>query len=396
MKCDVIVIGAGAAGLMCSAEAAKRGRSVLVLDHGKPGRKVLASGGGRSNFTNLFLSAENYISENPDFPKSALAGFTPADIVRFLESRGTQFEEMGDGQLFLKGRSRDLLDLLLGQCRENGARIITGAKIRGVDKKTGLFTVRTGKGQFEGDSLVVATGGLSYPELGATDLGYKIASQFGLRITPLRPALVPFKFSPEELRRLSGLSGISLKAGITFGKKEKNQKKQKSFEGDILFTHGGLSGPAVLQASLYWNAEEIVIDLLPGIDIKEIFLSEKNRSTEMHNYLSFYMPRRLALRWCELFSCSGKPLRLCLAKELESLSEGLHNWKFRPAGTEGYRTAEVTAGGVDTRELSSRSMECGKAPSLFFVGEVMDVTGQLGGYNLHWAWASGYAAGRYA
>ncbi|MDA8326703.1 MAG: NAD(P)/FAD-dependent oxidoreductase [Nitrospiraceae bacterium] len=387
MKCDVLVIGAGAAGLMCSIVAARRGRSVIVLEHGKPGRKVLASGGGRSNFTNLNVSADNYLSENPDFPKSALAGFTPADIVQFLESRGTLFDEKENGQLFLKGRSGELLDLLLGECKDNGAGIITGMEAKGIRKKAGRFIVDTDKGQFDAESLVVATGGLSCPELGATNLGYRIASQFGLRVTPLRPALVPFTFGPEELKRFSGLSGLSLKAGISYGK--------KSFRGDILFTHRGLSGPAVLQASLYWTGGGLATDLLPDVDIKGMFINDSARSTKMHNYLSGYMPRRFALRWCELFLCS-KPLRLYSAKELERAAEGLHNWTFRPSATEGYKAAEVTAGGVDTRELSSRTMECRKAPGLFFAGEVVDVTGQLGGYNLHWAWASGSAAGKYA
>ena len=387
MKCDVLVIGAGAAGLMCSIQAARRKRSVIVLEHGKPGRKVLASGGGRSNFTNLNLSADNYLSENPDFPKSALAGFAPADILQFLESRGVLFEEKENGQLFLKGRSGDLLDLLLDECKKSGAGIITGMKVRGVVKKAGRFTVNTDEVRFGAESLVVATGGLSFPELGATNLGYRIASQFGLRVTPLRPALVPFTFAPEELKRFSGLSGLSLKAVIAYGK--------KSFSGDILFIHRGLSGPAVLQTSLYWTGGGLAIDLLPDVDIKGMFMNDRARSTEMHNYLSGYMPRRLAMRWCELF-LSSKPLRLYAALELERAAEGLHNWIFRPSGTGGYKTAEVTAGGVDTRELSSKTMECRKVPGLFFAGEVVDVTGQLGGYNLHWAWASGCAAGRYA
>ncbi|MDA8387771.1 MAG: NAD(P)/FAD-dependent oxidoreductase [Nitrospiraceae bacterium] len=390
MKCDVLVIGAGAAGLMCSIAAARRGRSVTVLEHGKPGRKVLASGGGRSNFTNLFISADNYLSENPDFPKSALAGFTPGDIVQFLESRGVLFDERGNGQLFLRGRSGELLDLLVGESRGHGADIVAGIKVRTVGKKGGRFTVDTDKGRFDAASMVVATGGLSYPELGATDLGYRIASRFGLRVTPLRPALVPLTFGPEELKRFSALSGVSLKAGIVY--------KKKSFTGDILFTHKGVSGPAVLQASLYWTGGELAIDFLPDADIREMFMNDRARSTQMHNYLSGYMPRRFALRWCELFlfSCSGKPLRRYSAQELERAAHALHNWTLLPSGTEGYKTAEVTAGGVDTRELSSRTMECRKAPGLFFAGEVLDVTGQLGGYNLHWAWASGWAAGRYA
>ncbi len=396
MKCDVLVIGGGAAGLMCSMEAAKRGRSVIVLEHGKPGRKVLASGGGRSNFTNLNLSADNYLSENPDFPKSALAGLTPADIVRSLEIRGVLSEERENGQLFLKGRSRELLELLLGECRGSGAEIVAGIKVRSVQKKGGSFSVDTGKGRFDAGSLVVATGGLSCPELGATNLGHRIASQFGLRVTPLRPALVPFTFGPEELKRFGGLSGISLKASVSLGK---NKNKKKSFLGDILFTHRGISGPAVLQASLYWAGGAVTIDLLPDIDIKGMFLNDSARSTGMHNYLSDLLPRRFALKWCEFFLSSGackKPLRLHSARELERAAEGLHNWTFLPGGTEGFRTAEVTAGGVDTRELSSRTMECTKVPGLFFAGEVVDVTGQLGGYNLHWAWASGCAAGRYA
>ncbi len=387
---------------MCALEAARRGRSVAVLDHVKPGRKLLASGGGRANFTNLDLSAGNYLSENPDFPRSALAGFTPSDILRLLEGRGVRFEAREGGRLFLKGSSRQLLDLLLGECREGGAQVMPGARIRRAGREAGRFAVYTDRGRLDANSLVVATGGLSCPELGATDLGYRIASRFGLRVTPLRPALVPFTFGPEEARRFSRLSGLSLKAWISFAKKKNKggNKSKKTFVGDILFTHKGISGPAVLQASLYWAGEELSIDLLPGTDIKKTLIKDRDRMAEMQNYLAgSFLPRRFALEWCGLFLPSGfgkKPLRRYSEKELDGAARALHNWTLRPAGTEGYRTAEVTAGGVDTRELSSKTMECRNVPGLFFAGEVLDVTGELGGYNLHWAWASGCAAGRNA
>lgn len=390
---------------MCAAEAARRGRSVAVLDHGSPGRKLLASGGGRSNFTNVCLSADNYLSENPDFPRSALAGFTPSDIKRMLEKGRVRFETREDGQLFLKGSSRQFLDLLVGCCREGGARIFPGARIMREGREAGRFAVYTDRGRFDARSMVVATGGLSYPELGASDLGYRIASRFGLRVTPLRPALVPFTFGPEEAGRFGRLSGLSLKAGISFGKK-KNKKgsgNKKNFVGDVLFTRRGISGPAVLQASLYWAGEELSIDLLPGVktdvEIKSMLMKDRNRSMEMQNYLAGLLPRRFALAWCGYYLPSGlgeKNLHGLSEKEMEHAAHALRNWTLRPSGTEGYRTAEVTAGGVDTRELSSKTMESRQVPGLFFAGEVLDVTGELGGYNLHWAWASGCAAGRHA
>ncbi len=391
MKCDVLIIGAGAAGLMCASEAARRGRRVIILEHGKPGRKVLVSGGGRANFTNLNVSAENYLSGNPHFPKSALAGFPPSAIIQSLESHGVQSHEEESGKMFLDGRARQLLDLLVKQCKDNGAAIITGVKIGGARKKAGRFSVNIEDGQFDSESLVVATGGLSYPELGATNLGLKIAERFGLRTTPVRPALVPFIFNPEDMKRYGELSGISLEAVIRF----ESKGRKKLVSGETLFTHKGLSGPAILQASLYWTGGGLSIDLLPGMDLKNMLVKDRAQNTRMHNYLSGLLPRRLATKWCELF-LNSMPLNQYPAKRLEKAADELHNWAIQPSGTEGYKTAEVTAGGVDTKELSSRTMESVKVPGLFFAGEVMDVTGQLGGFNLHWAWASGFAAGRNA
>ncbi len=391
MKCDVLIAGAGAAGLMCASEAARRGRRVIILEHGKPGRKVLVSGGGRANFTNLNVSAENYLSENPHFTKSALAGFPPSAIIQLLESHGVQSHEEESGKMFLDGRARQLLDLLVRRCNDSGAAIITGVKIGGIRKKAGRFSVNIEDGQFDAESLVVATGGLSYPELGATNLGFKIAERFGLRITPARPALVPFIFNQEDMKRYGGLSGISLETVIRY----ESKGKKKLVSGETLFTHKGLSGPAILQASLYWTGGGLSIDLLPGMDLKNMLVKDRAQNTRMHNYLSGLLPRRLAMKWCELF-LNSKPLNQYPARRLEKAADELHNWAIQPSGTEGYKTAEVTAGGVDTKELSSRTMESVKAPGLFFAGEVMDVTGQLGGFNLHWAWASGFAAGRNA
>ncbi|MDI6745099.1 MAG: NAD(P)/FAD-dependent oxidoreductase [Thermodesulfovibrionales bacterium] len=388
MKSDVIIIGAGAAGLMCGIEAGKRGRAVVILDHAsKIGQKILVSGGGRCNFTNLNIQAENYLSANPHFCKSALARFTPQDFISLVKKHRISFHEKDDGQMFCNGSSRQIVDMLIDECNSAGVEMRLNCKIQDITKKK-RFIVKTNSGMIESESLVVATGGLSYPNLGATNFGHRIASQFGLRVIPPRPALVPLTFSRGDSEKFAELSGISLKASVNC--------RGHEFRGEMLFTHRGLSGPAILQASSYWeNGEKIIINLLPGIDAHSIFLSNRQSRVEMKNLLSRYLPRRFAHIWCE-FYFSSRPLCQYNEKDLLTTSRLIHGWSIKPAGTEGYRTAEVTAGGVDTNELSSKTMEAKKVTGLYFIGEVIDVTGHLGGYNLHWAWASGWIAGQYA
>jgi len=388
MNTNVIIIGAGAAGLMCAISAGKRGRPVIILDHAsKIGKKILVSGGGRCNFTNLNIQAENYISANPHFCKSALARFTPQDFIALVKKHRISYNEKEDGQMFCNGSSRHIVDMLLDECNSSGVEMRLNCEIKEITKNIS-FIVKTNSGAIESESLVVATGGLSYPNLGATDIGHHVAAQFGLRIIPPKPALVPFTFSRGDREKFGELSGVSLEAVVICGKHK--------FRGEMLFTHKGLSGPAILQASSYReDGEEILVNLLPGIDAHSIFLSNRQSKIEMKNMLSRYLPRRFAHTWCK-FYLPSRPLCQYNDKELFDASHLLHEWIIKSAGTEGYRTAEVTAGGVDTDELSSKTMEAKKVQGLYFIGEVVDVTGHLGGYNLHWAWASGWAAGQYA
>ncbi len=385
---DVVIIGAGASGLMCAIECGKRGRSVSVLDHSpRIGSKVLASGGGRSNFSNGDAVSEHYVSRNPHFCKSALARFSPHDFMEMLKRHGIGYHEEDSGRFFLDRSSKDIVHMLRKECAEAGVELRLDCRIAGVEKK-GSFVVRTGQGTFLSGSLVVATGGLSFPELGATGIGHRIARHFGLAVTRLSPGLVPFSFRPGDLQLSGLLSGISIDAAVSCGKHR--------FRGSILFTHRGLSGPAILQISLYWNkGDTVTVDLLPGTDILALFLEGYDSRMEMKNFLSGFFPKRFAELWCDLHSGS-KPMNRYSQKELRDIARLLHNWNILPEGTEGYRKAEVTVGGVDTSELSSQTMEARKVPGLYFTGEVVDVTGELGGFNLHWAWASGYAAGQYA
>ncbi|MDO8446819.1 MAG: NAD(P)/FAD-dependent oxidoreductase [Deltaproteobacteria bacterium] len=387
MKKDVIIIGAGASGLMCAIEAGKRGRSVLVLDHSeKIGEKIRVSGGGRCNFTNIDIRPDNYISNNPHFCKSALARFTPNDFIAMLERHGIDYYEKEAGQLFCRGSSGEIINMLQEECSRMGVEIRIHCRIEDV-KRDDLFTVSTNLGTFETESLVVATGGLSYPKLGATDIGYRIARQFGIKVVAARPALVPFTLTPQDLKIATELSGVSINAVVTC--------HGRSFRGDILFTHRGLSGPAILQISSYWNPGDVInINLLPDTDAYDLFMARRQGRMEMHNLLSEFLPRRFAQKWCELY-IQSKPLNQYSDKELKAIAQQIHNWTVKPIGTEGYKTAEVTLGGIDTDELSSKTMEAKKVSGLYFIGEVVDVTGQLGGYNLHWAWASGFAAGQY-
>jgi predicted Rossmann fold flavoprotein len=376
--------------MMCAIESGKRGRSVLVLDHAsKIGRKIHISGGGSCNFTNINTSSSNYISNNPHFCKSALSRFKPSDFIALLEKHGVKYVEREQGQLFCTGSSEEIIRMLKKESNDVGVSIIFNCIILNV-KKEDSFIVTTDRGIFESHSLVIATGGLSYPGIGASDAGHKIAEQFGLKVTKLRPALVPFIFSKKDLKIFSELSGISIEASI--------KCRNMTFRGSILFTHRGLSGPAVLQISSYWKeGDAIVIDLLPEIDVYGIFVARQlaKSKIDMHNLLSEYLPSRLAKAWCAS-KIQSKPVNQYNDKELKGIAHQVHNWEIKPDSTEDYGTAEVTFGGIDTDELSSKTMESRKVKGLYFTGEVIDITGQLGGYNLHWAWASGFVAGQFA
>jgi hypothetical protein len=387
MKSDVIIIGGGAAGLFCAIEAGKRGRSVLVLEHSdRVGKKIAISGGGRCNFTNLNTAPENFISANPNFCKSALARYTPEDFIALVRKHRIAYHEKKLGQLFCDESSHEIIRMLLAECEAARVSIRLNCLVRKLSKDTG-FTLETNQGRFECDSLVIATGGLSIAPIGATDFGYRIAREMGLRVRETRPALVPLTFAPQTLSELKALSGISIDARVSCNDAE--------FRENILLTHRGLSGPAILQISSYWKkGDAIKIDLLPETDALEI-LSQKHQSEmEMANLLGQFLPKRFAHAWCELHGPS-RPLKFYSKKDLSEIARRLHDWQLRPDGTEGYRKAEVTAGGVDTDELSSKTMEARRVPGLFLIGEVLDVTGHLGGYNFQWAWASGYAAGQY-
>ncbi|CAH8193135.1 NAD(P)/FAD-dependent oxidoreductase [Vibrio metschnikovii] len=388
---DVIVIGAGAAGLMCAASAGQRGRSVLVIDHGKrPGRKILISGGGRCNFTNYDVTANNYLSQNPHFCKSALSQFTNWDFLGLIAKYNIPFHERDHGQLFCGDSAKDIVNLLTSECEETGnvkykyqSEIISVERIDDND-----FEVKTTQGTFKSESLVIATGGLSMPRLGATPFGWKIAEQFGLGVIPPQAALVPFTLDGRE-KGLTELTGTALPVRISCNNKE--------FLEALLFTHRGISGPSILQISSYWNpGDSVTVDWLPETNALE-FLEKaitKNPAQELKTALSKVLPKRLIDYFIELNVFENKPLRQFNKKQIEDVALNLHNWKIKPNGTEGYRTAEATLGGVDTNELSSKTMECKSIKGLYFVGECMDVTGWLGGYNFQWAWSSGWVAGQ--
>jgi len=394
---DVIIIGGGAAGLFCAIEAGKRGRRVLVLEHSETiGKKIRISGGGRCNFTNVYTNPQNFLSANPHFCKSALARYTPADFITLVEKHGIAYHEKKLGQLFCDGSSQQIIDLLLRECEAAGVIIRSGCQVRNVnrDEQTEAvgFSIATNLGNFQSSSLVIATGGLSIAPLGATDFGYRIARQFGLRIEPARPGLVPMTLGPRMQKKLAKLSGVSVDSLVSYRNEQSRQSAE--FRENVLITHRGLSGPAILQISTYWRpADPISINLLPDVQAFEVLTENQNSSMELANLLSHYLPKRFAHAWCELYAPS-KPLKQFTAAELREIAQKLHEMQIKPTGTEGFKKAEVTAGGVDTTELSSRTMEAKRVPGLYFIGEVVDVTGQLGGYNFQWAWASGYAAGQ--
>ncbi|PYS99866.1 MAG: aminoacetone oxidase family FAD-binding enzyme [Acidobacteria bacterium] len=383
-KFDVVVIGAGAAGLFCAIEAGRRGRKVLVVErNSQVGRKIIISGGGRCNFTNVFTSPENFVSNNPHFCKSALARYTPDDFIRLVKKHKIDFYEKKLGQLFCRESSRQIVDLLLAECERSRVEIRTGQSVLKIDKQK-YFLVETASGSVECESVVIATGGLSFPKVGATDFGYGVAREFGLKIEPTRPALVPLVF--ETNGETGKLAGLSIDAAVSTSDLE--------FRENILFTHRGLSGPAILQISNYWKkGSDVSIDLLPGTNAHELFNTNARSRKSLTNFLSQFMPEKAARLFSPL-QIADKPVVQIGKTDLEQVAESLNNWKVRFRDTEGYDKAEVTIGGVSTNELSSQTMEATNVSGLFFIGEVVDVTGWLGGYNFQWAWASGYAAGQ--
>lgn len=374
---------------MAAIEAGRRGRSVLVLEKAvKPAEKIRISGGGRCNFTNLNCAPANYLSNNPRFCVSALKRYSQQDFLARVEAAGIAWHEKTLGQLFCDGSAQQIIDMLLNDCEAAGVELITETTVTQVEKRQARFHVATDQGDFDCASLVVATGGPSIPKMGATGFAYDLAKQFGLKVVPPRPALVPFTFDPLVLEKLKPLSGVSTEAVVSCGK--------VSFREALLFTHRGLSGPAVLQISSYWRpGQEIVIDLLPGRDAFEELRQARSEKPklELHNLLSELLPRRLAALICEETGIDGRLADLS-DKKLRKVGERLNRWRLKPGGTEGYRTAEVTAGGVDTDGISSKTFEARQVPGLYFIGECLDVTGWLGGYNFQWAWSSGHAAGQ--
>jgi predicted Rossmann fold flavoprotein len=379
-----LIVGAGAAGLFCAMHAARGGRRVLLLEHAnRVGKKILISGGGRCNFTNLHTTAENFLSANPHFAKSALARYTPADFLELVEQHQIPWHEKTLGQLFCDRAARDIVNMLEQECAAAGVTIQVSTVVREVSHRDGFY-LTTDRGVLSADSLVIATGGLSIPKMGATPFGYEIARQFGLAIQPCRPALVPLTFGAQDMTRYGGLAGLSAEVVASAG--------GGRFREKLLFTHRGLSGPAVLQASSYWQSGQAVeIDLAPDRQWTSELRAQPSRRdlSTARPALHRILPQRLADRWLALYPPSG-----WTNQGLEEAESALHHWTVYPTGTEGYEKAEVTAGGVDTAELSARTMESHKIPGLYFIGEVVDVTGHLGGFNFQWAWASGAAAGR--
>jgi hypothetical protein len=385
---DALILGGGAAGLMCAIEAGKRGRRVAVLERAdRIGKKILISGGGRCNFTNLHSTPESFLSSNPHFAKSALSRYTPADFIALVEKHRIPYHEKTLGQLFCDRSARDILAMLEEECRAAGVQIYLNTNVREVSRDSN-FTVRTASDEFCAPALVVASGGLSIPKIGATSFGYDLARQFGIKIRTPRPGLVPLLFGSEDRARYSDLTGVSTDVIASFGSPQFRQE----FREKMLFTHRGLSGPAILQISSYWqNGEAIEIDLARNSQVTAAFQDARTARTpaNLRSELRNFLPNRLADRWMELHAPKSwnNPA-------LAEFERGLHAWSVIPSGTEGYEKAEVTVGGVDTDELSAKTMECKRVPGLFFIGEVVDVTGHLGGFNFQWAWASGAAGGR--
>jgi predicted Rossmann fold flavoprotein len=389
---DVVVIGAGAAGMMCAATAGQRGRRVLLVDHyPKLGEKIRISGGGRCNFTNLHAAPASFLSRNPHFCRSALARYTPRHFIALVERHGIPYHEKTLGQLFCDDSARRIIDMLSAECDAGGVEWRVPCEVRGVAREGGRFRVDTAAGPVACASLVVATGGLTVPKIGATPFGYRLAEQFGLAIVPPKPALVPLSLDPQALARYGDLSGVSLDAEVSC--------RGARFRESLLFTHRGLSGPAILQASSYWQdgppADPLHVNLLPGSDAHAWVAEQRRAKALPSTLLAERMPRRFAQAWCEAHGLE-RPMAELSDKALDEAARALADWPVHPSGTLGYNKAEVTLGGVDTRALSSKTMEATAVPGLFFVGEVVDVTGHLGGFNFQWAWSSGHAAGEAA
>ena len=389
---DVTIIGAGAAGLMCAFSAAARGRRVLLLDHAnKAGKKILMSGGGRCNFTNMYTEPANFLSENPHFCKSALARYTQWDFIEMVSRHGIAYHEKKLGQLFCDNKASDILQMLLDECAQAGVDLKLDTSVQSIERTTDGYRLESSAGPIDCQSLVIATGGLSIPTLGASGFGYQVARQFGHNVLPTRAGLVPFTITEPQLKTMCGeLSGTSVEDCLV-------SCNGQSFRENILFTHRGLSGPAILQVSSFWRpGDAIEINLLPHLDLPEWFAEQQRErpNTELKTLLGELFTRKMAGLLSEHWF-SSRPLKQYTPSELGQIAEGLAAWQLVPAGTEGYRTAEVTLGGIDTREVSSKTMESLKSPGLYFIGEVLDVTGHLGGFNFQWAWASGYAAAQY-
>jgi predicted Rossmann fold flavoprotein len=374
--------------MMCALEAGRRGRRVVLLEHAeRAGKKILISGGGRCNFTNIHCRAENFLSENPHFAKSALARYTPGEIIALIEKHGIRYHEKTLGQLFCDRSAQDVVSMLERECADAGVRLLVNTRVVSV-VRDGQFLVETTAGLFHAESVVVATGGVSIPKMGATDFGYRLAEQFGLRIVECRPGLVPLVFSAEDREQWCDLAGVSAEVIAEAGARQ----RRRSFREKMLVTHRGLSGPAILQASSYWcPGETIALDLAPGIEVMAPLLTRNARRDAGAAVLAIrsVLPSRMAERWIVLHEPAG-----WTNASLTTMEQQLHAWRVTPAGTEGYAKAEVTAGGVDTAELDAKTMESRKVPGLYFIGEVVDVTGWLGGYNFQWAWASGVSAGQ--
>ncbi len=390
IRTDVLIIGASAAGLMCAIEAGKRGRKVMVLDHAnKPGKKILMSGGGRCNFTNQDISASNFISHNPHFCKSALSRYTQWDFIAMVDDHQISYHERDLGKLFCDDSAKDILNMLLAECDKANIDIRLNCDIKDINKiNDSTFVISTASGNFQTSSLVVACGGLSIPKMCASPLGYKVAEQFDHHIWPTTAGLVPFTLQPDDKERFAKLSGIAVASIVS------NDRIQ--FKENILFTHRGLSGPAILQISSYWKpGESININLLPEIDIADLLKTRKSEqpNTRLKTILGELLPKRVLLTFLGQETVD-EPLQIISHERIREIAAQLQQWQIKPNGTEGYRTAEVTLGGVDCNELSSKTMESNKVPGLYFIGEVVDVTGWLGGYNFQWAWSSGWCAGQ--
>ncbi|MEO5677197.1 MAG: NAD(P)/FAD-dependent oxidoreductase [Usitatibacter sp.] len=389
---DVVVIGAGAAGMMCAAAAGQRGRRVLLIDHYKEiGEKIRISGGGRCNFTNIHATHRDFLSRNPDFCRSALARYTPRHFVALVEKHGIAYHEKTLGQLFCDGSSRQIIDMLMAECRQGEVEWRQPCEVRGITRRGESFDVATAMGPVESAALVIATGGLTVPKIGATPFAYKVAEQFGLAVVPPKPALVPLSLAPELLAAYGELAGVSLECEVACG--------AGRFRENLLFTHRGISGPAILQVSSYWQqagaAEPIRINLLPGMDARAWIASQRRSKSTLATLLGERLPKRFAQQWTDRLGVNVALAQLP-DRSLEDAVDALTAWEVQPSGTLGYNKAEVTLGGVDTRGLSSKTMQAVDVPGLFFIGEGVDVTGHLGGFNFQWAWASGRAAGESA